>query len=279
MLKFDFNPSCDSCIRTYSATGGGEEVNATTDTAEASLCWCGIFHFMTHNGGILLWKCLIITCLLFWSLRIIIQVFSANRIGCSLCPLQVHYIRYAHILTWTKIENPNYVRAAIPNERCWWGAMKCQHMLFHLFIYIFILHWFVMVELSLHPVQKSCTSVWVSVHLIFEFYVCLPECFIRAVPPQTSWCISPVKDVTLVVYSPWWNCPEVDDSVNKQFNAAEVLGFRSQMRLLFVIIACPGVFYCNTQEGFRVENNVCLSVTHSFSFCVFLEEKLCFSEE
>lgn len=57
------------------------------------------------------------------------RFFSANRIGRSLCPLQVHYIRYAHSLTWTKIENPNYVRPAIPNECCWWGAMKCQHML------------------------------------------------------------------------------------------------------------------------------------------------------
>lgn len=165
MLKFDFNPSCDSCIRTYSATGGGEEVNATTDTAEASLCWCGIFHFMTHNGGILLWKCLIITCLLFWSLRIIIQVFSANRIGRSLCPLQVHYIRYAHSLTWTKIENPNFVRAAIPNERCWWGAMKCQHMLpIYLFIYLFYtdlwwLSWACIQFKNLVPVcEWVCTS-------------------------------------------------------------------------------------------------------------------------
>lgn len=192
---------------------------------------------MSHNGGILLWKCLIITCLLFWSLGIIIQVFfsfPANRIGRSLCPLRVHYIRYAHSLTRTKIENPNYVRAAAPNECCWSGenVSTCFP-----FVYLFILHCFVMVELSLHPVQKPCTSVWVCVHLIFEFYVCLPECFIRAVPPQRSWRISPVKDVTLVVYSPWWNCPEVDDSVNKQFNAAEVLGFRSQMRLLFAIIA------------------------------------------
>lgn len=162
------------------------------------------------------------------------RFFSANRIGRSLCPLQVHYVRHAPGLT--KIENPNYVRAAIPNECCWWGAMKCQHMLpIYLSIYFTLIcdGW---AEPASSP-KTLYQSVSECVHLIFEFYVCLPECFIRAVPPQTSWRISPVKDVTLVVYSPWWNCPEVDDSVNKQFNAAEVLGFRSQMRLLFVIIA------------------------------------------
>lgn len=32
MLRFDFNPSPDSCIKTYNTRGGGEGLKATVDT-------------------------------------------------------------------------------------------------------------------------------------------------------------------------------------------------------------------------------------------------------